>query len=190
MENPLNQELNNWGENLSSYKFPRWDELPEIYYYMDQVVEFTTQHLSIFSVEDSGKLISPSIINNYVKQKIIPPPIKKRYSRDHIALLLIICILKPAIPIASIQSLIHIQLKSSSLEELYNHFCDEQEYASQKIIENANKDTSSMKDLSRPYNEILGLLAMRMAIKSNSSKLLTDKLVILSSETLDNPADK
>lgn len=180
MENSLYKEVNTWGESVSNYKFPRWDDLPDIGYYMDQVIEFTEQHLSIFSSEDSLKLISPSIINNYVKLKIIPPPIKKRYSKEHIALLLIICILKPVMPIASIQNLIEFQIKSNSLPDVYNRFCTEQEFVSNKAIEIANNDISSIKESTNTSDEMLSVLAFRMAIMSNSAKLIADKIISLS----------
>lgn len=180
------KELNTWGENFSNYKLPRWGELPEIDFYMDQVIEFTEKHLSIFSGEDSGKLISPSIINNYVKLKIIPPPTKKRYSREHISLLLIICILKPIMPIASIQNLVDIQLKSNSLENVYNRFCNEQEFISEKAIETANNNMSSLLESTSNHNEMLSILSLRMAVMSNSSKIIADKILSANNNEEDN----
>lgn len=177
MENSLCKEVNKWGETITNYKFPRWEQLPDIGYYMDQVIEFTEQHLSIFSGEDSLKLISPSIINNYVKLKIIPPPVKKRYSKEHIALLLMICILKPVIPIASIQKLIELQTRDNPLSDVYNRFCVEQEMLFNKTISLANNDISSIAESTNSNEEMLSVLAIRMAIMSNSAKLIADKIM-------------
>ena len=70
--------------------FPRWDDLPDIELYMDQVVSILEKNLSVFS--NGEKLITPSMINNYVKQKIVKPPVKKRYDKMHLAYLFVVCI--------------------------------------------------------------------------------------------------
>lgn len=63
---------------LKEFQLPTWDELPIIDLYMDQVMILLSKHLSIFSaVSNDDKIITHTMINNYVKQKIIPAPIKK-----------------------------------------------------------------------------------------------------------------
>ena len=83
-------------EKLAEHKLPRWNALPDIELYMDQVVAVMEKQLSLYqeNYAEDARLITPSIINNYVKLKIIPAPVKKRYSREHLAYLIIICILK------------------------------------------------------------------------------------------------
>lgn len=179
MNTEIYEEFNKWSETITNYKFPRWNELPDIGYYMDQVIELMEKQLSVFSSEDSGKLISPSIVNNYVKLKIIPPPVKKRYNREHIALLLIICVLKSVIPIASIKDIIDIQIKDNSLENVYNHFCDEQETASNKTIESLNNHISTLLKTENKFEDNLGLLALKMGVVSNSNKIFSDKIISL-----------
>lgn len=171
--------LNNLKVKFTNYKLPRWNELPEIHFYMDQVIEFTEKYLKLFLCEDSGKLISPSIVNNYVKHKIIPSPEKKRYSREHIALLLIICILKPIMPISSIKFLIDCQLKNISLEQFYNNFCYEQETSLKNTIHFINENINTP-DKDRAKENFSNTI-MKSAIASNSNKVIVDKLLHMNS---------
>lgn len=177
MNNTFFKEIELIKTSFSEYKLPRWDELPEIDFYMDQVIEFTEKHLSLFLSDESGKLISPSIVNNYVKNKIIPPPIKKRYSREHIAFLLIICILKPIMPISSIQILINSRIQNKPLEEIYNNFCDEQEASLGETINMLNADVSLLIKSEEDLEESLSNLTIKRAIVSNSNKIITNKLL-------------
>ncbi|MEG2338444.1 MAG: DUF1836 domain-containing protein [Clostridium sp.] len=173
-------EYKMWAEGIISHTLPRWHELPEIDYYMDQVIEYMEQKLSFFVIDDASKLISPSIVNNYVKQKLIPSPNKKRYSRNHIAMLLIICILKPTMAIGDIQSLINSQLEKDDLETVYNRFCSNQEDISKDIFD---KEPDFLTNLS---DDSLSLLSMNMSIESNITKLLADKIVHILKITKEN----
>ena len=80
-------------EELINYHCPRWNELPEIELYIDQVICVLQSNLSIFSKEENSPVITPNMINNYVKQEVLKPPVKKKYNKTHLAYLFVICIL-------------------------------------------------------------------------------------------------
>ncbi len=176
MEDTLQQQLESWAGTIVSFHLPRWQELPELDLYMDQVIVFSERILSNFPGDSPSKLISPSIINNYVKLGIIPQPVKKKYSRTHIAYLMMICILKQVLPISAITDLINYQLKTSSIEEVYNHFCAVQEKATKSAVEIAHG-----KELFGPSDEnadaMLETLVLQMAAVANSSKILAEKVI-------------
>ena len=123
---------NNLKEILNSRKIPIWNELPEIDLYMDQIIVLMEKYLGTTS---NDKLITPSMINNYVKLGIIPPPTKKKYSKIHIAYLIIICSLKQVMPISDIKILIDEQLKEQKIEELLNEYSKLYSNTADKIIE-------------------------------------------------------
>lgn len=118
-------------EKLHSRQIPQWNQLPEIDLYMDQIIALMEKYLGS-NPED--KLITPSMINNYVKLGIIPPPIKKKYSKTHIAYLIIICSLKQVMPIADIKILIDEKIKDSSIEDVLNEYSNLQKDITDKII--------------------------------------------------------
>ena len=112
-------------EKLAAHKLPRWENFPDIELYMDQVVAVMEKALELYNKvgEEESRLITPSIINNYVKLKVIPAPNKKKYNREHLAYLVMICILKQTLAISSIVKIIESNLESKKINELYNEFC-------------------------------------------------------------------
>ena len=117
----LNQdELN---DELLKYHLPRWNELPDIELYLDQVVNYLERYLDIFSGNKDEKIITKTMINNYVKQGIIPAPEKEKYNKTHIAYLLVICILKQVYSISDIGELITLTIKNYKTDKAYNRFC-------------------------------------------------------------------
>lgn len=122
--NDLNKEILEWSKQFETYHLPRWSELPEIDYYMDQVIEYINGYVSVFS-EDNSNLLTSTMINNYVKNGLISPPIKKKYSKKHIATLIVITIMKQVCIISQIKDAIIIQKKLDGEKEAYNLFCAE-----------------------------------------------------------------
>ena len=110
--------------NLTDFSLPLWDELPDIDVYMDQLVTIVERYLQPLSANGIPfKPLTPSMVNNYVKLKLIPKPIKKRYSRKHIARIIVITILKQVFDIPSIQQSIDLQTENTNSKDAYNLFC-------------------------------------------------------------------
>lgn len=108
---------------LESQRLPRWAELPDLELYMDQVLGLVQRYLGAFPGFDE-KGLTASMVNNYVKMGALPPPQKKRYTREHLARLLIICILKSSLPISSIGQLCADALSRTAEEVFYDSFCE------------------------------------------------------------------
>lgn len=102
-------------------RLPRWDELPDIELYMDQVITLMGKYFGWLSPQDESVLTS-SMINNYVKIGIIPAPIKKKYSRTHLFRLIIICVMKRVLPINDIAALIETLLETRTEDEVLDIF--------------------------------------------------------------------
>lgn len=109
-----------WLENLEKFDLPDWDSLPQLDLYMDQVILLLGRYLSPMAGEE--KYVTASIINNYVRMKVMPPPVKKRYSRMHLAYLIIICTLKQSLSISSIQRLLPAGHGEEDARTLYTDF--------------------------------------------------------------------
>ncbi len=101
---------------------PRWRELPDLELYMDQVLALTERYLGACPGLDSRGLTA-AMVNNYVKHGVLPAPQRKRYSRSQLARLLMICVLKPILPIASIRELLETGIRANSEEAFYDGFC-------------------------------------------------------------------
>lgn len=118
-------------QNLD-FHIPRWNELPDIDLYLDQVVTFIDKYLNNYINIDfdshnednkNNTCITKTMINNYVKQNLIDPPLKKKYNKKHIAYLFVICILKQVYSINEIDKLIKISKRNYTIDRAYNTFC-------------------------------------------------------------------
>ena len=109
-------------EQLRAFKCPTWASLPEIELYMDQVLTLVSKHFGVFSGADS---VTASMINNYVKAGVVPPPIKKRYGKEHICRIFVICVLKRVLSISQISRLLAGLSDGMDAEQVYTLFCSE-----------------------------------------------------------------
>ncbi|MBQ8952967.1 MAG: DUF1836 domain-containing protein [Clostridia bacterium] len=114
-------------ERLLAFHCPRWEELPDVELYVDQMVSYIERHLAVLDVEQEGHFITASMINNYVKMKLIPAPVKKRYGVRQLARLMVICSLKRDFSIGELSSMIDIELARFENRAIYNVFCEEME---------------------------------------------------------------
>lgn len=81
------------------------EDIPSIELYMDQVTTFMDKYLAQNKRTDVDKTLTKTMINNYTKNELLPPPNKKRYSKDHIIILIYIYYLKNVISISDIQTM-------------------------------------------------------------------------------------
>jgi len=89
---------------------------------MDQVVSYLERQLGgLFAAEDE-RAITPSMINNYVKAKIVPRAESKKYNQEHIALLLSVFTLKRALSVQDLGALLNGKPEAGSYREFYELF--------------------------------------------------------------------
>ena len=104
------------------------DEMPNIDLYMDQLTTFMDERLKKTTRHpDSDKILTKTMINNYAKNDLLPPPVRKKYSKDHLILLIFIYYLKNILSINDIQTLIeplkerfHVSDDELNLSKIYN----------------------------------------------------------------------
>lgn len=113
-------------DELKQYHCPRWSDLPDFDIYMDQVIFFINDRLLPLSFDDqkNDKVITSNMVNNYVKNSIVTPPIKKHYNQYHLAFLIAVSILKRCYSLSEITQLIRIaqSMQDSSIESVYDSF--------------------------------------------------------------------
>lgn len=110
---------------LGGFRVTYPEEIPKIDLYMDQVLTFMTERLKRTARKsDKDKLLTKTMINNYVKNKVMIPPVKKKYGRDHILLLMVIYYMKSFLSIDDIRKIVgpvsdkYAQPTTKSVEEL------------------------------------------------------------------------
>ena len=83
------------------------DEIPNIDLYMDQVTTFMEENLASTKRHEDDKILTKTMINTYAKNKLFPPPEKKRYSREHLLMLIFIYYFKNILSISDIQRILN-----------------------------------------------------------------------------------
>ena len=84
--------------------------LPDLDLYVDQITTFLTRHLAKTIRFEDDKIMTKTMINNYTKNHLLPPPDKKKYSRDHILLMIFIYYFKNFLPISDIKTILGPQI--------------------------------------------------------------------------------
>ena len=110
---------------LGGFRVTQPDEIPKIDLYMDQVLTFLGERLRRTARKsDADKILTKTMVNNYVKNKVMIPPVKKKYGRDHILLLMVIYYMKSFLSIDDIRTIVgpvsekYARPTTKSVEEL------------------------------------------------------------------------
>ena len=122
-ENILNSILS----SLERIDYIKPTEIPNIDLYMDQVTTFMEEHLQSSKRYPDDKILTKTMINNYVKNRLLPPPEKKKYSKEHILTLVFIYYFKSVLSISDIQNILNPltdryfgEKSSPSLTDIYD----------------------------------------------------------------------
>lgn len=156
-------------KSFKDFNMPRWDDLPEIDLYMDQVISVTDKLLSSLSVEDTP-ILTPSMINNYVKNRIIPPPVKKKYGREHLAKLIIICIMKPIMEISAIADIMTRNEALFGTAQMLDKFSSMFE----KNIASRARSSELAMESTEKTEEMLCAIAIENAVKAGAEKVIAE----------------
>lgn len=145
---------------------PSWEELPDIELYMDQVVALTNRYLGN---QTKDRMLTPSMVNNYVKMKVMPPPVKKKYSREHLVYLLVICTLKQVLPLSMVEQVLQQGLQQRDVREFYQKFRE----LFGASLRSAAEETAHLQETGvTPEDAILGL-----ALKAQAEQTLAQGLL-------------
>ena len=152
MDNDMKKSIIDLLEKLKSIDYVKPEEIPNIDLYMDQVTSFMDEQLATSKRHDEDKLLTKTMINNYTKNNLLPPPNKKKYSKDHVLTLILIYYFKNILSISDIQSIL------GPITDKYF----------------GNKDGFNMTDV---YNEVFSLEAEETAklLKDFSKKYSTSR---------------
>lgn len=175
------QRLARWSDAVCTHHLPRYDELPGIDLYMDQVVAVVSDYLHPYMRDAKEQHLTPAMINNYVKLKLLPAPVKKRYNRSHLCHLIIICMLKPVLAIPEIHDLICDRLQYSDIRTVYNEFCTMQEESLRTTLAHTTLPADD-------ETEAFSVAALHLAVHTNAGKMIAEH--IIDAQVPDEPKEK
>jgi len=187
-------KLNHWEHFLDSYRLPEWDELPKIDLYLDQVIGLVNQYLGFFVYDPTEeKLLTPSMVNNYVKLKLIPAPVRKKYGRRHFALLLMICTFKQSVSMAAMAEMLPPN-DEELIHQEYLRFTASYQRISRYVVQQAKASAEPIYDKASDTGTEVSDLVVGSAIAASFARLLAGKLIALHTppdqETLNEVFDR
>ena len=131
MKIDTNDILNSILDSLDHVDYIRPEEIPNIDLYMDQVTTFMDEHFSSTKRYTEDKILTKTMINNYTKNNLLPPSVKKKYSREHMLLLILIYYFKNILSIKDIETVLEpLREKYFStdsalqLSDIYREVCE------------------------------------------------------------------
>ena len=103
----MNDMLNSILNELSHLQYVHPGDIPNIDLYMDQVTTFMDEQLASTKRYKEDKILTKTMINNYAKNNLLPSPVKKKYSKEHIYILTFIYYFKNILSISDIQKMLN-----------------------------------------------------------------------------------
>ena len=141
------------------------------------------EYLSIFAaVSNEERLITSTMINNYVKMKIIPAPVKKKYHKRHLAYMIIVCILKQTLSIPTISQIIVPDLDEDALKAVYASFIHNHQKAFSYVSEQVKAVSTPLLTDDTPESRMEDFV-MQVAVSANILKLITGWIANFEEET-------
>lgn len=166
------------------------ETIPNIDLYMDQVTTFIESALSDCKRNKNDKILTKTMINNYAKAKIFPPPLKKKYTKNHIMLLIMIYHLKSILSISDISRLLKPvteeltkNVQSPLLEMIYSDFVKLQKQNQKNIAmvleNNYIENTIAAPQYHEYENETIQniIVVLQLVIQSNTEKRIAEKIL-------------
>ncbi len=190
--NTFNEMVEKIAAQVRSSNIIEIEDIPNIDLYMDQVTTFMDKCLAQYKRYDDDKVLTKTMINNYTKAKIFPAPVKKKYSRTHLMLLIMIYHLKSVLSIKDIGILFQSALMESNklkqermIESIYRGFVslqkqtitylvgaaegkpDESFYGREAVLMYDDDETKRI------------MMVLTLAIRANMEKQLAEKVLDL-----------
>lgn len=109
------------GASIADFRLPRYQEIPNIGLYLEQATKYVYEYLAPLG----EYALTPSMISNYVKKGLIANPVKKQYSRDHIAYLFFIAVAKSVLSLDALTGFIKLQQQTYTLPKAYDYFAEQ-----------------------------------------------------------------
>ena len=193
-KNLVAEKLNRWERFLDSYRLPEWEELPRIDLYLDQVIALVNNYVGFFVYDPTEeKLLTPSMVNNYVKLRLIPAPVRKKYGRRHIALLLMLCTFKQSISMAAMAEMLPPD-DEEIIHQEYVRFTASYLRISRYVVQQAKASAEPIFDQASNTGTEVSDLVVGSAIAASFARLLAGKLIALhlppELPPLENPSEK
>lgn len=159
------EPINDLKLRMSQERPVEWEDLPDLNLYMDQVVSYLPRQLIRYG---EGEALTPAMVNNYIKDGLLPRAQGKKYDRTHLSYLTAICALKPVLSVKEICQLLQVCGEEKEPQSLYELFRGELDKALKETADSLPETVSG---------EGLPHLALGLALRSYADKLACERIL-------------
>mgnify|MGYP002515572866 FL=1 len=191
------ESIERYIEDLENFELPDFQDLPNIPLYMEQVVGYVSEVLGVLNKQKDLN-ITPFMINNYVKAKIIEAPVEKKYNRRQIGYLIAISLMKSVVSMRDLATFIDLdKINGSDKDSLYAFFKKMEDESLHNIVHkvqirnevlkksNKKNKNENAEETEKQEQSNLAYIALKLYIESEVNKLIADFIMRnLSSEVL------
>lgn len=159
MENDVREYMEQLIEQLNSIDYIRSEDIPNIDLYMDQITTFMDSQLEACKRYEDDKILTKTMINNYAKNDLLPPPNKKRYSKEHVLTLLFIYYFKNILSISDLQSILnpitekYFGKDGLNMQNVYDEVFDHERVESEKLLKDLGKKYKIAQEMFQDFPE-------------------------------------
>ena len=159
------EELKELKQRMAQQRPAPWEMLPDLSLYMDQLIGYMPRQLIHYGDEEG---LTSAMVNNYIKDGLLPRAEGKRYSQTHLAYLTAICAMKQVLPVKDAGLL--ARMEEGGDREAYEHFC--------RTLDATLADVSQRLDADVGEDQ-LPQLALELALRSYANKLACQRVIDL-----------
>ena len=179
-------KLRRWDKFITDYHLPEWETIPDFGLYMDQVIVLLEQYLSFIPSPAGTKehFVTSSTINNYVRLKIMPAPVKRKYHRVHIAYLIMILTMKQSLSISDVQKILPADssedcVRSEEVRVVYENYSEKFRRLALFFNQQVQSGAEGIHTPGQSTDNAVELLVIESALIAGFSKILAEKLIRL-----------
>lgn len=191
-------------DSLDRINYIKPDDIPDIELYMDQVTTFMGSRLKNSARNPAeDKILTKTMINNYAKNDLLPSPVKKKYSKEHVLVLIFIYYFKGFMSINDIQTILKPITDrffgkdgSFRLEDVYNEVFglekEEVERLKQDVVDKFHRSQETFQENEAEEQEFLQLFSFicMLSFDVYVKKLIIEKMIDLYGDELRKNRDK
>lgn len=183
--------INDMIKHFEGLDIVKSEDIPDISLYMDQMTSFIDEKLESFKREEDDKLLTKTMINNYTKNKLLPPSDKKKYTKNHVMLLILIYFYKNVLSFADIKRLCDLSIYNDfgkgdgSISQLYDMLIHIEDDKKNEIVDDLKKrleyaknkvDTFDKKDENVELFTFLSDIVLEVYFKQHLIEYILNKI--------------
>ncbi|MBQ3557407.1 MAG: DUF1836 domain-containing protein [Oscillospiraceae bacterium] len=161
------EELKQLKQLLEQERPVNWDELPDLALYMDQIISYMPRQLINLQGDEQ---VTSAMVNNYIKDGLVPRAEGKRYGKTHLGYLTAVCAMKKVLSVKDMRTMLDFVPENKRPEAIYNYFVRAIDTALSEAAANLNVDT--------PEDELPNL-ALSLGLRSYANQLACQRVLEL-----------